>query len=88
MRDSPHSIRGEVAEEGFSAGLFKRAGQEPEAFCDYGSISWWEKLCRIDLLECSALQLEQIFAGRHRKQLQIISKSINGEGQLWIIPGL
>lgn len=81
MRHSLYSIRGEVAEEGFSAGLFKRAGQEPEAFCDYGNIPWWEKLCRTDQLEYSALQIEQSSAGCHRKQSQIMSKSINGEGQ-------
>lgn len=48
MRDSPDSVRGgKQAEKGFSAGLFKRAGQEPEAFCDFGNVSYWEKLCRI-----------------------------------------
>lgn len=57
MQDSPHSIREWGAEEGFSAGLFKRAGQEPEAFCDFGKISCWEKFCRIEstgILCCAA----------------------------------
>lgn len=50
MRDSPHCIRGEEAEEEFSAGLFERAGLEPEAFCDYGKalqdcIYWNTLLC-------------------------------------------
>lgn len=81
MSVSPYSIRGAGQRREFLQGYFRGLGKSLKPVVALTILHAGRSSAGLHLLEYSAVEVEQSTAGCHRKQSQIISKSINGEGR-------